>query len=180
MGNAAEGGGEDRAAVKTQTNQWFVVQGLWRKGCRRHQSKRMCTQHRKRTPLSFSASGINGLYQSESHGPGTLLLTRREFPFSRGCSSRRLSQTSSNRTPARDEMDEWIYLTSTRYNDQKMQDLVRRSLLMAFLIQCRISFGIKPGRAVLAAAVTGGRQPGEVCSAFLFRESPHPSGPLHA
>lgn len=29
---------------------------------------------------------------------------------------------------------------------------------MAFLIQCRISFGIKPGRAVLAAAVTGGER----------------------
>ena len=28
--------------------------------------------------------GINGLYQSERHGPGTLLLSRREFPFSRG------------------------------------------------------------------------------------------------
>lgn len=40
--------------------------------------------------------------------------------------SRCLSQTSSNRTPARDEMDEWIYLTSTGYNDQKVQ--VSRSL----------------------------------------------------
>lgn len=34
------------------------------------------------------------------------------------------------------------------------QDLVQRSMLMAFLIQCRISFGIKPGIAVLTATVT--------------------------
>ncbi|MXQ89739.1 hypothetical protein E5288_WYG011551 [Bos mutus] len=128
--------------------------------------------------------------------------------------TRHLPQTSSNRTPARDKMDEWIYLTSTWYNDVKVQsvpfktaeyrchlikpessgiqlwnldsdfpqtvslppggtgharhdqtlakrsrvalDLVQRSMLMAFLIQCRISFGVKPGIAVLTAAVTGG------------------------
>lgn len=38
------------------------------------------------------------------------------------------------------------------------QDLVQRSMLMAFLIQCRISFGVKPGIAVLTAAVTGGER----------------------